>query len=56
MCHPPWKIVGLLHSQVFRSYVVHITFVLVDCVETFVVLFVYNLVWISRQPVFGDST
>ena len=56
MCHLPWKIVGLIHSKVVPRCVVHVIFVLVNCVESYVVPRVYTLAWISQQPVFGDST
>ena len=56
LCHMTWKIVGLLHSQVVPRYMVHVLFVFVDCVDTCVVPLVYTISWISRQPVFSNST
>ena len=48
--------VELFHNQVVTSYVVHVIFVLDDCVETCEVPFVYTLSWISQLPVFGNYT
>ena len=56
MFHLPLQIVGLLHIHVVPSYVVRVIFFFVDCVETCVVPLVYTLAWISRQPVFGNTT
>ena len=55
MCPLPWWISELLHNWVFPRYVLHIIFLLVDCVGTCAVPLKYSRAWINRPPVFDNS-
>ena len=48
MCHLPWKIIGLPHSWVITSDVVHVISVLVACAKNCVAPLECILEWISR--------
>ena len=56
MCHLPWKIYGLIHSQVVPVHVVRAVSTLAECAEICEVPLVHILAWISWQLLFGNST